>query len=184
MLKTNSKSKILKFWTLFIKNEDNDDDEASQDKEPADNNATRPAEQFVRADCCNPIPGDQVVGFRDPATGKIIDHKANCEELNRLASQFGKNIIKEEIHWSQHKSMSYLSTVELRGIDRMGILLDLTKVISGDFSINIRAVSIQSHDGIFEGTLSIYVKDAESLNAILDKIRKVKGIETVKRILN
>ena len=184
VLKTNSKSKILKFWTLFIKNEDNDDDEASQDKELVDNNATRPAEQFVRADCCNPIPGDQVVGFRDPATNKIIVHKANCEELNRLASQFGKNIIKEEIHWSQHKSMSYLSTVELRGIDRMGILLDLTKVISGDFSINIRAVSIQSHDGIFEGTLSIYVKDTESLNAIMEKIRKVKGIETVKRILN
>lgn len=183
VLKSSSKSKILKFWTLFINNNDNDDDEAAAEKEPSEKPA-KAAEQFVRAECCNPIPGDPVIGFRDQTTGKIIVHKANCEELNRLASQFGNNIIKEEIQWSQHKSMSYLSTVELRGIDRMGILLDLTKVISGDYSINIRAVSIQSHDGIFEGTLSIYVKDAESLNTILDKIRKVKGIETVKRILS
>lgn len=183
VLKSNSKSKILKFWTLFINNEDKDDDDIAQDNnnKPADKTAP---EQFVRAECCNPIPGDQVVGFRDPMTNQIIVHKATCDELNRLASQFGKNIIKGEIKWSQHKSMSYLSNIEIRGIDRMGILLDLTKVISGDFSINMRAVSMQSHDGIFEGTLSLYVKDAESLNAILDKIRKVKGIDSVRRILN
>lgn len=183
VLKSNSKSKILKFWTLFINNEDKDDDDIAQDNnnKPADKTAP---EQFVRAECCNPIPGDQVVGFRDPMTNQIIVHKATCDELNRLASQFGKNIIKGEIKWSQHKSMSYLSNIEIRGIDRMGILLDLTKVISGDFSINMRAVSMQSHDGIFEGTLSLYVKDAEGLNAILDKIRKVKGIDSVRRILN
>ncbi len=181
VLKSNSKSKLLKFWTLFINNEEKDDDDLSQEKKKG---ADKPAEQFVRAECCNPIPGDQVVGFRDPNTNQIIVHKATCDELNRLASQYGNNIIKGEIKWSQHKSMSYLSNIEIRGIDRMGILLDLTKVISGDFSINMRAVSMQSHDGIFEGTLSLYVKDAESLNAILDKIRKVKGIDSVRRILN
>ena len=131
-----------------------------------------------------PIPGDKVVGYRDPATGNIIVHKANCDELDRLAAQFGKNIVKDEIKWSQHKAMSYLVTIELRGIDRMGILLDLAKVVSGDFSINIREVSIHSHDGIFEGSISLYVKDAEGLHDVMDKLRKIKGIESVKRTLS
>ena len=65
-------------------------------------------------------------------------------------------------------------------LDRMGILLDLAKVVSGDFSINIREINIQSHDGIFEGAISLYVRDADSLHAVMDKLRKIKGIETVK----
>ena len=80
--------------------------------------------------------------------------------------------------------MSYLVTVELRGIDRMGILLDLAKVVSGDFSINIREINIHSHDGIFEGSISLYVKDAESLYAVMDRLRGIKGIESVKRTMN
>ena len=185
-LKVNSKSKILKFWTLFIpkkEEEDADDPQAPGEIAPAaDTPATEP--QFEIAECCKPIPGDKVVGYHDPTTGKIIVHKATCDELNRLASQFGRNIVKEEIKWSQHKAMSYLVTTELRGIDRQGILLDLAKVVSADFNINIREVNIHSHDGIFEGSVSLYVKDAESLNAVMDKLRKIKGIESVKRTLS
>ena len=184
VLKVNSKSKILKFWTLFInKKEEEDGDDATAPGETAPEK--EPAEpQFEIAECCKPIPGDKVVGYRDPATGNIIVHKANCDELDRLAAQFGKNIVKDEIKWSQHKAMSYLVTIELRGIDRMGILLDLAKVVSGDFSINIREVSIHSHDGIFEGSISLYVKDAEGLHDVMDKLRKIKGIESVKRTLS
>ena len=184
VLKVNSKSKILKFWTLFInkKEEDGDDTAAPGETAPEKEPAAEP--QFEIAECCKPIPGDKVVGYRDPATGNIIVHKANCDELDRLAAQFGKNIVKDEIKWSQHKAMSYLVTIELRGIDRMGILLDLAKVVSGDFSINIREVSIHSHDGIFEGSISLYVKDAEGLHDVMDKLRKIKGIESVKRTLS
>lgn len=183
-LKVNSKSKILKFWTLFIpkKEEEEGDDLANDDGSAAKQPAPEP--QFVIAECCKPIPGDKVVGYRDTATGNIVVHKATCDDLNRLASQFGRNIVKEEIKWSQHKAMSYLVTISLRGIDRMGILLDLAKLVSGDFSINIREVCIQSHDGIFEGTISLYVKDAEGLHDVMDKLRKIKGIETVKRTIN
>lgn len=85
------------------------------------------------AECCKPIPGDSVVGYKDPASHRIIVHKSNCKELDRLAAQFGRNILKDEIKWSQHKAMSYLSTIELRGIDRTGILLDLAKTVSEDF---------------------------------------------------
>ena len=185
-LKVNSKSKILKFWTLFIpqKKEDETDDAAIPGEIAPAEEAPATEPQFEIAECCKPIPGDKVVGYRDPASGNIIVHKATCDELNRLATQFGRNIVKEEIKWSQHKAMSYLVTTELRGIDRQGILLDLAKVVSADFNINIREVNIHSHDGIFEGNISLYVKDAESLHAVMDKLRKIKGIESVKRTLS
>lgn len=185
VLKVNAKSKILKFWTLFIPQKKEEGDETPQpgDITPAKDLPDNEP-QFEIADCCKPIPGDKVVGYRDPATGRIIVHKATCDELNRLAAQYGKNIVKEEIKWSQHKAMSYLVTLELRGIDRQGLLLDLAKVVSDDFNINIREVNIHSHDGIFEGNVSLYVKDAESLSAVMDKMRKIKGIETIKRKLN
>lgn len=185
VLKVNAKSKILKFWTLFIPQKKEEGDETPQpgDIAPAKDLPDNEP-QFEIADCCKPIPGDKVVGYRDPATGRIIVHKATCDELNRLAAQYGKNIVKEEIKWSQHKAMSYLVTLELRGIDRQGLLLDLAKVVSDDFNINIREVNIHSHDGIFEGNVSLYVKDAESLSAVMDKMRKIKGIETIKRMLN
>ena len=185
-LKVNSKSKILKFWTLFIpqKKEDETDDAAIPGEIAPAEEAPATEPQFEIAECCKPIPGDKVVGYRDPASENIIVHKATCDELNRLATQFGRNIVKEEINWSQHKAMSYLVTTELRGIDRQGILLDLAKVVSADFNINIREVNIHSHDGIFEGNVSLYVKDAESLHAVMDKLRKIKGIESVKRTLS
>ena len=185
-LKVDSKSKILKFWTLFIpKKEEPEEGDAPVSPgeiQPSPDVEAEP--QFRIAECCKPIPGDKVVGYRDPASGDIIVHKATCDELNRLASQFGNNIVKEEIKWSQHKAMSYLVTAEIRGIDRMGILLDLAKVVSDDFNINIREVNIHSHDGIFEGSVSLYVKDAEGLNAVMDRTRQIKGIETVKRAMN
>ncbi len=187
VLKMNSKSKILKFWTLFIPNKKNEEDDIDDDKlndttlkDTDENNDP----QFVIAECCKPIPGDKVIGYRDPATGNIIVHKATCDELNRLAAQYGKNIVKEEIKWSQHKAMSYLVTADIRGLDRKGLLLELAKVVSDDFNINIREVNIHSHDGIFEGSVSLYVKDTESLNAVMDKLRIIKGIESVKRRLN
>ena len=183
VLRTNSNFKILKFWNLFIKEDDDegDDDEAiNNDKKSKPHNDGH----LVVAECCHPLPGDQVVGFKDPITHQIIVHKATCDELNRLASQHGDCIVKEEIKWEQHKTQSSLATIQIMGIDRMGLLVDLANVVTNDFSINMRQVNIQSHDGIFEGTLSLYVRDAESLNAILDRLRRVKGMESVKRQSN
>ena len=185
VLKVNATSKILKFWTLFINKKEDEEGDDAENPEPnsakAEESATAGEPQFVMAECCKPIPGDSVVGYKDPESHRIIVHKSNCKELDRLAAQFGRNILKDGIKWSQHKAMSYLSTIELRGIDRTGILLDLAKTVSEDFSINIRQINIQTHDNIFEGTISLYVKDAEGLHAIMDKIRKIKGIDTVKR---
>ena len=95
-LKVNSKSKILKFWTLFIpqKKEDETDDAAIPGEIAPAEEAPATEPQFEIAECCKPIPGDKVVGYRDPASGNIIVHKATCDELNRLATQFGRNIVK------------------------------------------------------------------------------------------
>ncbi len=183
ILKENSGRKLLKFWTFFIPQKRS----AAISEEPKESAKTAEKEaqtqHFEVAECCHPIPGDKVVGYHDPLTDKIIVHNATCDELNRLASQHGKNIVKDEIQWSRQKAMSYLVTAELRGIDRKGILMELARIISGDFNINIREINIKSHAGIFEGNLSLYVKDVESLNAVMDKMRQVKGIENVKRTL-
>jgi GTP pyrophosphokinase len=185
--------KILKFWKLFIPGSSNSsaDDETDLDIDDATPSLDETKRggvddhtpEFVIAECCEPIPGDDVVGYRDPDSGRIIVHKSNCDTLIRLAAQYGENIVKDEIRWSQHKAVSYLATVEVRGIDRSGMILDLAKLITADFSINMRAISVQSHDGIFEGTISLYVKDIDSLNMLLDNIRKVKGIDSVKRLI-
>lgn len=183
ILKENSRRKLLKFWTFFIpqKRSSTISEEPKESVKTAEKEAQ--PQHFEVAECCHPIPGDKVVGYHDPLTDKIIVHKATCDELNRLASQHGKNIVKDEIQWSRQKAMSYLVTAELRGIDRKGILMELARIISGDFNINIREINIKSHAGIFEGNLSLYVKDVESLNAVMDKMRQVKGIENVKRTL-
>ena len=177
IIKTNSNLKILKFWTLFIKEDE------EKEEESTDHTHHKPAEHqdLVVAECCHPLPGDSVVGYKDPITHQIIVHKATCDELNRLASQHGECIVKEAIQWSQLKTQSSLVTIEIVGIDRMGVLVDLANVITNDFSVNMRQVNIQSHDGIFEGTLSLYVRDANSLIAIIERLRRIKGMDSVKR---
>ena len=177
VLKSSSKTKLLKFWQL--RQEDEEDIEDNHDTKPSNDDSS-----FVIAPCCNPLPGDKVVGFRDPVTDKIVVHKASCDELNRLASQYGKNIIKDNIKWEQHKATAYLSTIELRGIDRMGMLSDITHIVSDDFSINMREIHLRSHDGIFEGKVSLYVQNVDALYALMDKFRQLKGLESVKRIEN
>ena len=193
VLKENSSTKIQKFWKLLLpgssttENDDLDlDDVAPTLDATAHSGEVRAVEpDYVMAECCEPIPGDKVVGYRDPKTGRITIHKATCDTLIKLAAQSGENIINEsEIKWSQQRAISYLATIEVQGMDRAGIILDLTKVITADFNINMRTISIHSHDGIFEGSISLYVQDIESLNMLLDKIRKIKGIERVKRLMN
>ena len=193
VLKENSSTKIQKFWKLLLpgSNDEESEDLDLDDVAPtldatAYSSEDRGAEpDYVMAECCEPIPGDKVVGYRDPKSGRITIHKSSCDTLIKLAAQSGENIIKEkEIKWSQQRAISYLATIEVQGMDRAGIILDLTKVITTDFNINMRTISIHSHDGIFEGTISIYVRDIENLNVLLDNIRRIKGVDKVKRLLS
>lgn len=171
VLHQNSKNKILKFWDIEVdysykRSIIKEDDEV----------------KFMIAEGCNPIPGDEIIGYKDPDTDTIIVHKASCSEITRLASQHGENIVSN-LRWSSYKAESYLSEIEIRGIDRAGILVDLAQVITVELGINIRELAIRSHDGIFEGKVSLYVKDKETLNALMKKVDNIKGIEKVKRVL-
>jgi GTP pyrophosphokinase len=200
VLRQNSASKYLKFWTLFQGSkspqngvvvgdsgwDEEEEGDSGDGSGTADANKDKgsqkgaPARRFEIAECCIPIPGDDVTGYRDPATGRIIVHKTSCSELTRLASQHGENIVTG-IRWSSHKAMSYLSIISLQGIDRVGLLLDLVSVITGELNINIREVRIQSHDGIFEGEVSLYVTGTDDLSGVISKIKKIKGVEKVQR---
>ncbi len=187
VLKHNDPTKILKFWTLFrsTKKEDDDDLDSVDNEVVTKQKESRVDEiedQFVIAECCQPIPGDEVVGFRNYVDNRIVVHKSTCNELHRLAAQFGKHIIKDEIKWSHSKSESSLCTGAIRGVDRTGIVLDVIKIITDDLNINIRGVNVQSHNGIFEGEFSLYIKDIEALEVLTENVRRVKGVEWVRRV--
>jgi len=134
---------------------------------------------FTIADCCSPIPGDPVIAFVDDE-GTVTVHKKSCPKANDLASKEGHRIVS--VKWSKHFVMSYLTRISINGIDRVGIINELTREISLVLGINIRKLTIESHDGIFEGSLDIYVHDIEDLNNLMKSIGRIKGIERVKRI--
>lgn len=178
VLKQNAASKIIKYWSLqavnpfrFLSSGDDKKKKEEQGSDSADY-------QYVMAECCNPIPGDEVVGFKQD-DGKVKVHKKNCHQAVKLSAQHGDKIVP--VKWSSEKVMSYLAVMEVRGIDRVGILYDLAKIISGELNVNIRELHIHSHDGIFEGTVSLYVRSSEDLKVIMDKVHSVKGVEKVNR---
>lgn len=176
VLRQNAKNKVLKFWTFEMTN--------NKAKDVVVKNADVDSigePKFVAAECCNPIPGDNITGYKDPRTGDIIVHKTDCKELISLAAQKGENLVGN-IKWSTYKAVSYLSEIKLRGLDRVGVLRDLAQVITVELDINIRELQIQSHDGIFEGKISVYVSDTESLYSLMDKVGKIKGIDKVERM--
>ena len=185
ILRDNPANKILKFWTLQIPNPFRflgAEEKKKNKKLVVDPSEETEESQFVIAPCCNPIPGDEVVGYKNEVTHKIDVHKKNCNELIKLAAQHGNNLTP--VTWSSHKAMSYLSVLEMRGIDRIGILMELSQVITGELNINIRELHIQSHDGIFEGRISLYVKNIKDLRMIMEKVRRIKGVEQVNRVEN
>ncbi len=176
----NSAVKILKFWEIELANPFR--------KSNGKNNATkiRNAEEggakdtFVIATCCNPIPGDNIIGYLNKDTGKVEVHKTSCKELTKRAMQYGSRV--KSVEWASYKALTHFAVVSLRGIDRIGIMMDVSKLIAGELNINIRELSIRTHDGIFEGTMSVYVQGKKDIESIIDKAKKIKGIEEVKRI--
>ncbi|SDC25636.1 RelA/SpoT family protein [Williamwhitmania taraxaci] len=139
-------------------------------------NADEKALDYRIGQCCNPIPGDDVIGFLDK-DGKVTVHKTKCQEVIRLSSQFGDKMVT--VKWTTHKILSFLTSVSIRGIDRIGIVSELTKVISEELNVNIRKLHIDSHDGIFEGVIGLYVYSANDLNNLIMNVMKIKGIDSV-----
>ncbi|MDR1583823.1 MAG: RelA/SpoT family protein [Prevotellaceae bacterium] len=134
------------------------------------------------AECCKPIPGDEIIGFTDNSASIITVHKRKCAMAIKLAAQHAEKIVNAQ--WSVHKILSFLTILEIRGIDRIGILKDLTDIIANRLNVNIRKLNIESHDGIFEGFIELYVHDKEDLNVLINAVQQIKGMDSVKRIEN
>ena len=134
---------------------------------------------FNIAECCSPIPGDSVVAFIED-DGTVTIHKKSCPVAGNLASTEGHRIVSAK--WSKHFMMSYLARISLEGIDRIGVLSDLTRVISLVLGVNMRKLHIETHDEIFEGFIDLYVHNTDDLDKLIKALSKVKGIERVKRV--
>ncbi len=134
---------------------------------------------FNIAPCCSPIPGDSVVAFIED-DGTVTIHKKSCPVADDLASKEGHRIVSAR--WSKHFMMSYLARISLEGIDRLGVLSDLTRVISLVLGVNMRKLHIETHDEIFEGYIDLYVHNTDDLDKLIQSLSRVKGIERVKRV--
>lgn len=135
---------------------------------------------YVIAQCCQPIPGDEVMGFIND-DGKVIVHKRVCPIAVKLQSSFGERILSCE--WASHRSFSFPATIDIKGIDSLGILNQITKTISEDFVVNIRKLSIESKDGFFEGRIELFVHDLNDVLQLSSEIQKIKGVKYVGRVM-
>lgn len=133
---------------------------------------------YKTASCCNPIPGDDIVGLiRDNC---IEVHRTNCKHAIDEMSKYGNRIIKAK--WRENEKITFLAGIKLVGIDRKGLLQEITSVISEVWNINIRGLVMESSEGVFEGSLMVYISDAENLNKLIDNIKAIDGIEKVVRV--
>jgi guanosine-3',5'-bis(diphosphate) 3'-pyrophosphohydrolase len=128
--------------------------------------------------CCNPIPGDDVFGFVTVSDGIKI-HRTNCPNATKLMSSFGYRILKAK--WTSQKQLAFLTGLRITGIDEVGLINNLTQVISYDFKVNMRSITVDSDQGIFNGTIMIYVNDTKHLEDLIDRLKQVQGISEVVR---
>ena len=134
---------------------------------------------YSYASCCNPIPGDDVFGFITINDGVKI-HRINCPNAVQLMSKYNYRIVKTK--WSQSKEIAFLTGFKLNGIDGLGLINKMTKIISEDHNVNIRSISIESEEGIFEGIVKLYVNDIEQLETLISNLKTLDGVIDIKRI--
>ena len=131
------------------------------------------------APCCQPIPGDEIVGFIIPKKGIEI-HQTHCKEAEKLMSHFGPSIVKTK--WTEDANITFLAGIKIIGEDRIGMMNNLIKVISGMMKINIRSITIDTEDGIYEGVFKVFVHHTDQLNKLIDLLKKVSGVFSVTRV--
>ena len=133
----------------------------------------------IMAECCHPIPGDDVLGYVDE-NDRIIIHKRQCPVAAKLKSSYGNRILATE--WDTHKELSFLVYIYIKGIDSMGLLNEVTQVISRQLNVNIRKLTIETEDGIFEGKIQLWVHDVDDVKTICNNLKKIQNIKQVSRV--
>lgn len=133
---------------------------------------------YILAKCCNPIPGDDVFGFVTINEGIKI-HRTSCPNALELLSNHGNRVIKAR--WTSQKEIAFLAGLRILGTDRVGLINDVTKVISNELKVNMRSITVDSDAGIFEGTIKLYVHSTEHLDHLIKNLQQVDGIIKISR---
>ena len=134
---------------------------------------------YTLAPCCNPIPGDDVFGFLTVNDGIKI-HRTSCPNASKLMASYGYRILKAK--WaSSQADVAFLSGLRIVGIDDVGLINKITNVISGEYQVNIRSLSITSNQGIFEGNIMVFVNHIEQLENLMKTLKQIDGITGVNR---
>lgn len=137
------------------------------------------SKEYIMADCCHPIPGDDVLGYINE-NNQVIIHKRQCPIATRLKSSYGNRIIATQ--WDTHKELSFLVTIYIKGIDNVGLLNEVTQVISHQLNVNIRKLNIETNNGIFEGKIQLYVHDVDDVRTICNNLKQIQNIKQISRI--
>jgi len=133
---------------------------------------------YTLANCCKPIPGDDVFGFVTTGKGLTI-HRTNCPNAAKLLANYGHRIVKTK--WAKNKEISFLTGLRIIGMDDVGVVNKITTVISGDMRINISAITIESKEGVFEGSIRLFVHDKDELDELVRRLKALNGIQSVER---
>ena len=133
---------------------------------------------YTLANCCKPIPGDDVFGFVSTGKGLTI-HRTNCPNATKLLSNYGHRVVKTK--WAKNKEISFLTGIRIVGLDDVGVINKITNLISGELRLNINALTIEAKEGIFEGNIKIYVHDKEELDESVRRLKQLNGIQSVDR---
>ena len=136
--------------------------------------------QYKFPHCCHPIPGDDVLGFIDNKN-RIEIHNRACPVANKLKTSYGNRIL--DAKWDMHKKLFFDATIKIEGIDRMGILVDVSRVITSQMNVNIRQLTIKGDDGVFSGTIELRIHDRDDAKNIIGNLKKIEGMQTVSQII-
>ncbi|MCR4603447.1 MAG: RelA/SpoT family protein [Prevotella sp.] len=136
--------------------------------------------QFLFPNCCHPIPGDDVLGFIDNQN-RIEIHKRACPVANKLKASYGNRIL--DVKWDMHKRLFFDATIRLGGIDRRGLVNEVTRVISNQLSVDIRKLTFSTDNGIFDGSIELRVHDREDVKEIIDKLKDVDNLKEISQII-
>jgi guanosine-3',5'-bis(diphosphate) 3'-pyrophosphohydrolase len=134
---------------------------------------------YKLAPCCTPIPGDEVFGFVTINEGIKI-HKTNCPNAISLMSNYAYRIVKAR--WMNQHQLAFMAGIRVNGIDDVGIVNNITRIISNELNVNMRSISFDSLDGVFEGNIMVFVHDTHHLTELMSKIKQVKGVTSVLRV--
>ncbi|MCK9163508.1 MAG: RelA/SpoT family protein [Bacteroidales bacterium] len=134
--------------------------------------------KYITATCCRPVPGDDIIGLIRESSIEV--HRTSCIKAVDEMSKFGHRIIKAK--WRENEKITFLAGIRVKGIDRKGLLQELTGVVSEGWNINIRGLAMESSEGLFEGTIMVYIYDAAQLNKLIKNVEGIDGIQSVRRI--